>query len=51
VSTAGQVRLDTFAGEHRLDYDFVRSGLSLLEIFDIDISGRDLAHGKPDPEI
>jgi beta-phosphoglucomutase len=46
-----QVRLDTFADEHRLDYDFVRSGLSLLEIFDVDISGRDFAHGKPDPEI
>ena len=46
-----QVRLDTFAEEHRLDYDFVRPGLSLLEIFDVDTSGRDLAHGKPDPEI
>ncbi len=46
-----QVRLDTFAGEHRLDYDFVRSGESLLDIFDVDISGRDLARGKPDPGI
>jgi beta-phosphoglucomutase len=46
-----QVRIDTFAAEHRLDYDFVRPGLSLLEIFDVDCSGRDLAHGKPDPEI
>lgn len=46
-----QVRLDAFAQERRLDYDFVRPGLSLLEIFDVDVSGRDLAHGKPDPEI
>ena len=46
-----QVRLDTFADEHGLDYDFVRPNMSLLEIFDIDASGRDLAHGKPDPEI
>ena len=34
-----------------LDYDFVRPDLSLLELFDVDISGRDFEHGKPDPEI
>ena len=47
----GQIRLDTFADEERLDYDFLRPDLRLQEIFDVDISGRDLAHGKPDPEI
>ena len=29
----------------------VERGRSLLDCFDADISGRDLAHGKPDPEI
>jgi beta-phosphoglucomutase len=46
-----QVRLDTFANEQGLHYDFVTPGLSLLELFDADVSGRDFAHGKPDPEI
>jgi beta-phosphoglucomutase len=46
-----QIRLDTFAAEQDLHYDFLRSGLSLLEFFDVDISGRDFAHGKPHPEI
>ena len=46
-----QIRLDTFAAEQGLDYDFLRPGLSLLEFFDVDISGRDFAQGKPHPEI
>lgn len=46
-----QIRLDTFAAEQHLHYDFLRPGLSLLEFFDVDISGRDFAHGKPHPEI
>lgn len=46
-----QIRLDEFAEREGLSYDFVRPGLSLLEFFDADISGRDFAHGKPDPEI
>jgi beta-phosphoglucomutase len=29
----------------------VTPGLSLLALFDADVSGRDFAHGKPDPEI
>jgi beta-phosphoglucomutase-like phosphatase (HAD superfamily) len=47
----GRIRLDTFAEEQGLDYDLLRPDLSLEDIFDVDISGRDLAHGKPDPEI
>jgi beta-phosphoglucomutase len=47
----GQIRLDSFADEQGLAYDFVRPGMTLLDIFDADLSGRDLAHGKPDPEI
>ena len=46
-----QIRLDTFAAEQGLHYDFVRPGLSLLDFFDADISGRDFAQGKPHPEI
>jgi beta-phosphoglucomutase len=46
-----QIRLDTFAAEQGLHYDFSRPGLSLLEFFDVDISGRDFAQGKPHPEI
>ena len=48
----GQIRLDAFAGREGLRYDFVRPGVSLLDIFDADVSGRDFAHGgKPHPEI
>jgi beta-phosphoglucomutase len=46
-----QIRLDTFAQGEGLNYDFVTEGLSLLDFFDADISGRDFARGKPDPEI
>jgi beta-phosphoglucomutase len=46
-----QIRLDAFAAEQGLHYDFVRPGLSLLDFFDADISGRDFAQGKPHPEI
>ena len=46
-----QIRLDTFAAEQGLHYGFLRPGLSLLEFFDVDISGRDFAQGKPHPEI
>ncbi len=46
-----QIRLDTFAEREGLSYDFLRPGLSLLDFFDADISGRDFAQGKPHPEI
>lgn len=46
-----QIRLDTFAEKEGLRYGFLRPGLSLLQFFDADISGRDFAHGKPHPEI
>ena len=46
-----KIRLDTFAAEQRLDYPFIRPGLTLLELFDADISGRDFPKGKPDPTI
>ncbi len=46
-----KISLDTFAAEQRLDYPFIRPGLTLLELFDADISGRDFPRGKPDPTI
>jgi trehalose/maltose hydrolase-like predicted phosphorylase/beta-phosphoglucomutase-like phosphatase (HAD superfamily) len=46
-----RIRLDTFAAEQRLDYDFISAGMTLAELFDADISGRDFPKGKPHPEI
>lgn len=46
-----KIRLDTFAQDEGLHYDFLRPGLTLLEFFDADLSGRDFAQGKPHPEI
>ena len=46
-----RIRLDTFAAEQRLDFDFLRPGMTLMELFDADISGRDFPKGKPDPAI
>jgi len=46
-----RIRLDTFAAEQRLEYDFIRPGMTLQELFDADISGRDFPKGKPDPTI
>lgn len=31
--------------------DYGRPGLTLIELFDVDVSGRDFAHGKPHPEM
>jgi trehalose/maltose hydrolase-like predicted phosphorylase/beta-phosphoglucomutase-like phosphatase (HAD superfamily) len=46
-----RIRLDTFCAEQRLDYDFIRPQMTLQELFDADISGRDFPKGKPDPAI
>lgn len=46
-----QIRLDTFAEEQGIDSRFIRPGLSLLDFFDADVSGRDFAQGKPHPEM
>ena len=47
----GGIRLDRAAQEMGLSYDFVAPGLTLLELFDADVSGRDFDRGKPHPEI
>ncbi|MCU1617919.1 MAG: Beta-phosphoglucomutase hydrolase, partial [Frankiales bacterium] len=46
-----RIRLDLFAAEQRIDCDFVHPGMTLADIFDADISGRDFPQGKPDPTI
>ena len=46
-----RIRLDLFAAEQRLEYGFIRPRMSLEEVFDADISGRDFPRGKPDPAI
>ncbi len=46
-----QIRLDTFAAEHGISSPSLRPGLTLLDFFDADVSGRDFAHGKPHPEM
>jgi beta-phosphoglucomutase len=46
-----QIRLDTFAQDQGVTSPSIRPGLSLLEFFDADVSGRDFAHGKPHPEM
>jgi beta-phosphoglucomutase len=46
-----KIRLDTFAAEHGITSQSLRPGLTLLEFFDADVSGRDFAKGKPHPEM
>ena len=46
-----QIQLDTFAREHGISSPTLRPGLTLRDYFDADVSGRDFAQGKPDPEI
>jgi beta-phosphoglucomutase-like phosphatase (HAD superfamily) len=46
-----KIRLDTFAAENGITSPTIKPGLVLLDYFDADVSGRDFAHGKPDPEI
>lgn len=46
-----QIRLDRFTGDNGISSASVRPGLTLLDYFDADVSGRDFAHGKPHPEM
>jgi trehalose/maltose hydrolase-like predicted phosphorylase/beta-phosphoglucomutase-like phosphatase (HAD superfamily) len=46
-----QVRLDSFAAVQRLDYPFIRPGLTLFQLFDADASGRNLRSGKHGPAV
>jgi beta-phosphoglucomutase-like phosphatase (HAD superfamily) len=46
-----KIRLDTFAQEQGISSATLRPGLTLLDYFDADVSGRDFAHGKPHPDM
>ncbi len=46
-----KVRVDAFAEQHGLDYDFVRPGHTVLDVLDVDLSDRTFRQGKPHPEI
>ncbi len=46
-----KIRLDSFAEQQGISSPSLRPGLTLLEFFDADVSGRDFAHGKPHPEM
>ena len=46
-----RVRMDTFADEQGLEIDFIRTGQTVLDLIDVDISGRSFTQGKPHPEI
>jgi beta-phosphoglucomutase-like phosphatase (HAD superfamily) len=46
-----QIRVDAFAEQDGLDYDWIEPGLTLLDAFDVDTSGRHFERGKPHPEI
>lgn len=46
-----KIRLDTFLAEQGISSPSVSPGMSLCDIFDVDVSGRDFAQGKPHPEM
>ncbi|MGI8685805.1 MAG: HAD family hydrolase, partial [Acidimicrobiales bacterium] len=46
-----QIRIDEFARSHGIVSPSARPGLTLFDVFDVDVSGRDFAHGKPHPEM
>jgi beta-phosphoglucomutase-like phosphatase (HAD superfamily) len=46
-----QIRLDSFAQQHGICSPSLRPGMTLLDFFDADVSGRNFAHGKPHPEM
>jgi beta-phosphoglucomutase len=46
-----QIRLDQFAAKQGISSPSVHPGLTLLDFFDANVSGRDFAHGKPHPDM
>ena len=46
-----RVRLDEFVEEEGLEHEFVEPGYTLLDILDVNVSGRDFEEGKPHPMI
>src|SRR5262249_57190803 len=45
------VSAGAFATAHGLRYPFVNDTTTLLDLFDADVDGRDVARGKPDPAL
>jgi trehalose/maltose hydrolase-like predicted phosphorylase/beta-phosphoglucomutase-like phosphatase (HAD superfamily) len=43
--------LESLAEEYDMSYDFIAPGQTLLDLIDVDISGRTFKQGKPHPEI
>lgn len=46
-----RIDLAAFAAAEGIVSSSLRPGMTLLEFFDADVSGRDFAHGKPHPEM
>jgi beta-phosphoglucomutase len=46
-----KIRLDTFAADAGIHSPFVTPGMTLADAFDVDVSGRNFAHGKPHPDM
>lgn len=45
------VSVGAFAAAHELHYPFVSADTTLLDLFDANVNGRDVPHGKPDPAL
>ena len=43
--------MDDFIEEEGLSYDFVKPGMTLIDMLDANVSGRDFEQGKPHPMI
>ena len=46
-----RIMIDEFVEREGLSYEFVQSGMTLLDMLDANVSGRDFEHGKPHPMI
>jgi beta-phosphoglucomutase-like phosphatase (HAD superfamily) len=46
-----KIRLDAYATEHGIASASVQPDRTLLDVFDIDVSGRDFSRGKPFPDM
>jgi beta-phosphoglucomutase-like phosphatase (HAD superfamily) len=45
------VSMSAFATAHALRYPFLTASTTLLDLFDADVDGRHVPHGKPDPAL
>ena len=46
-----RIKMDEFTEEEGLSYDFVKPGMTLIDMLDANVSGRDFEQGKPHPKI